>query len=144
MKKKVIIRADGGTSIGMGHVVRSLALADMIRQDFDIVFAIQQPGDEVLKMIHQVTETVIHLPVTADYSDDSLRFCEYLDSEQIVVLDGYHFRTAYQEAIRKKGCKLVAIDDLHAWHHVADLVLNHADGVEHGFYSTEEYTPCSP
>jgi UDP-2,4-diacetamido-2,4,6-trideoxy-beta-L-altropyranose hydrolase len=140
MKRTVIIRADGGTSIGMGHVVRSLALADMIRDDFDIIFAIRQPNDAILKMIHTVTETVIHLPETNNYETDAANFCHYLNESNIVVLDGYHFQTEYQQEIKKRGCKLVVIDDLHAWHHVADVIINHAEGVEHSLYSKENFT----
>jgi len=45
MKRKVIFRADAGQSIGYGHFIRSLALADMIRNDFDILFATVNPTD---------------------------------------------------------------------------------------------------
>ncbi len=140
MKPKIVIRADGGTSIGMGHVIRCLALADMLKNDFTIVFAIQMPVESVIKSIHTITETILHLPITNNYSQDASNFCGFLEETDIVILDGYNFKTDYQKAIKDKGCKLVAIDDLHAWHHVADVIINHAAGVDPAKYSAEKYT----
>lgn len=140
MKPKIVIRADGGTSIGMGHVIRCLALADMLKDDFTIVFAIQAPAESVIKTIHSVTQTILHLPLTDDYNQDAENFTGFLEPTDIVILDGYHFKTAYQQAIKNKGCKLIAIDDLHNWQHVADLIINHAAGVNAEEYSAEKYT----
>jgi spore coat polysaccharide biosynthesis predicted glycosyltransferase SpsG len=39
MKHKVIFRADADRDIGYGHFVRSSALADMLKDDFDVLFA---------------------------------------------------------------------------------------------------------
>lgn len=125
--------------MGMGHVVRGLALADMLKEDFSIMFAIMEPDEHVKQIINSVTTAVIPLPYTNDYNADAVTFCEYLNAGDTVVLDGYNFQTSYQKAIKDRGCKLIAIDDLHAWHHVADAVINHAE-VEPSLYSKEEYT----
>ncbi|MCS6796530.1 MAG: hypothetical protein NZ516_11295, partial [Raineya sp.] len=63
-----------------------------------------------------------------------------LTGKEIVVLDGYNFQTEYQKIIKNTGVKLVCIDDLHAWHFVADVVINHAGGVKETDYSCEPYT----
>lgn len=124
----------------MGHIIRCLALADMLKNDFTIVFAIQEPVESVIKNIHSVTETILHLPITNDYSCDAIRFSGFLDASDIVVLDGYHFKTDYQKVIKEKGCKLVVIDDLHDWHHLADAIINHAAGIDELVYSKEKFT----
>lgn len=140
MKQKIVIRADGGTSIGMGHIIRCIALADMLKNDFTIVFAIQQPIESVIKNIHSVSQTILHLPFTNDYHQDSINFVQFIESTDIVILDGYNFQTDYQQAIKNKGCKLVVIDDLHNWHHVADAIINHAAGIRENEYDKETYT----
>lgn len=140
MKSKIIIRADGGTSIGMGHVVRCLALADMLRNDFEIVFAIQEPSEDIVKTIHTVTESIIHLPATDDYNIDAQNLVQQLDTNDIVVLDGYHFKTDYQKAIKDKGCKLVCIDDLHDCTFYADAIINHAEGIGKSMYTATKKT----
>ena len=140
MKQAIIIRADGGTAIGMGHIVRCLALADMLTNDFEITFAVQNPTQSALAAIHSITTNIISLPATTNYTDDAQHFTTTLKSNEIVVLDGYHFKTEYQQAIKYKGCKLVAIDDLHSWHQLADVVINHAEGVTKTMYSAQAYT----
>ena len=38
MKGLVKVRADGSAEIGLGHLVRCIALAEMLQDDFDIEF----------------------------------------------------------------------------------------------------------
>lgn len=140
MKRKIIIRTDANASTGMGHLIRCLALADMLKKEFTIVFAVQEPEEKILRMIHSVTGMVIALPRTENYIEDSSNFCKFLNEGDIVVLDGYYFKTDYQRAVKEKNCRLVVIDDLHAWHHIADAIINHAENVSPKSYSTEEYT----
>jgi UDP-2,4-diacetamido-2,4,6-trideoxy-beta-L-altropyranose hydrolase len=140
LKKKIIIRADGGSTIGMGHIVRTLALADMLKTAFQICFAIQRPASSVLELIRAVTSQIIQLPITPDFDADAHHFASHVTAADIVVLDGYHFDTAYQKEIRRIGCKIVCIDDLHAWQHCADAIINHAEGIDPFSYSTAGYT----
>jgi UDP-2,4-diacetamido-2,4,6-trideoxy-beta-L-altropyranose hydrolase len=141
-RTKVIFRADGGSEIGLGHVVRSLALAEML-YNFECVFAIQNPGMHLKAQIENVCSQIIELPVLSK-NDKNFVFelAPYLTGKEIVVLDGYAFATEYQNVIKAKGCMLVCIDDIHAYHFVADVVINHAGGVKEEDYSTEPYTQC--
>lgn len=142
MKTNIVIRADGGRSIGVGHIVRCLALADMLKNNFTITFAIQEPPVNVLTLISKVTPHVISLPLTTNYEADANNFVKHLQSKDIVLIDGYNFKSDYQQKIKLQGCKLVAIDDLHAWHHTADAVINHSAGMNKNTYSVESYTKC--
>jgi len=138
---KVIFRADGNSQMGLGHVIRSLALADMLRADFECHFMIRNPLPTLKEQILAVCASIIELPETEAHESESQAIAaNYLDGSEIVVLDGYHFRTAYQQILKKKGCKLVCIDDIHAYHFVADVVINHAGGVEASDYSAEPGT----
>ena len=58
----------------------------------------------------------------------------------MVVIDGYQFDTEYQQKVKKSGASLVCLDDLHNQHFVADIIINHAPGVDPGKYSAEPYT----
>ena len=140
MKPSIYFRADGGTSIGMGHIVRCLALAEMLKDDFDITFCYQKTDKNVDDLISGSIKKTMFLDKTDDLKSDAERFCANLNHKDIVVLDGYNFGTEYQQTIKNKGCKLVCIDDLHACHQVADIVINHADGVAESDYSAESYT----
>ena len=135
MKLKVIFRADAGLNIGYGHFIRSLALADMLKNDFDIFFATVNPTDYQKKELESVCPYIALNNET--HFDD---FLSLLNGTEIVVLDNYFFDTDYQKAIKNKGCKLVCIDDIHDKHFVADVVINHAGGIKKEDYSTEPYT----
>ena len=133
-KKKIFFRADAGPQIGYGHFIRTLALADMLKEDFDCVFVTVNPTDY---QISEMSKVCRFIPLQADNHFDS--FLSLLKGEEIVVLDNYFFTTDYQRAIKDKGCKLVCIDDLHDKHYVADMVIN--QGVsDSAFFDTEAYT----
>jgi UDP-2,4-diacetamido-2,4,6-trideoxy-beta-L-altropyranose hydrolase len=135
--RKVLFRADGSAAIGLGHVIRSLALAEMLKGAFHCVFAIRAPSEALQEEIKAVCAEVILLP--AEPADPEAELEPFLEGATIVVLDGYRFGTAYQRRIKEKGCALVCIDDIHAYHFVADLVINHGIA-EASSYSKEPYT----
>jgi UDP-2,4-diacetamido-2,4,6-trideoxy-beta-L-altropyranose hydrolase len=136
-KKKVVLRADASPSIGMGHFMRSLALAEMIANDFHCLFATVKPTEYQKQEINKYCSELIELP------DDESHFSGFLDhlkGDEIVVLDNYFFDTSYQQKIKNIGCKLVCIDDMHDKHYVADVVINHAEGLSKDDFSIELYT----
>lgn len=120
-KRKIYFRADAGPEIGYGHYIRSLALADMLKSDFECVMFTQEPTP------YQITEAEKVCPLVSLPADESKfeKFLKYLTGEEIVVLDNYFYTTEYQQQIKDKGCKLVCIDDMHDKHYVADVVINH-------------------
>lgn len=137
IKKKIIFRADGNAEIGLGHITRSLALAEMLKDDFYCIFATRFLTDFLTVEIRKTCSEIIHLPGTDDHFNE---FISVLTGKEIVVLDNYFFDTSYQEAIKNKGCKLVCIDDMHDKHFLADIIINHAPQVKKSDYSVEEYT----
>ena len=120
-KRKIFFRADAGAQIGYGHFIRTLALADMLRDDFDCTFLTQSPSEYQQKEVEKVC------PLVALPSDDSKfeKFIDCLKGEEIIVLDNYFYTSEYQKQIKEKGCKLVCIDDMHDKHYYADVVINH-------------------
>jgi UDP-2,4-diacetamido-2,4,6-trideoxy-beta-L-altropyranose hydrolase len=134
---KVFIRADGNSEIGLGHVIRSLALAEMLKEEFDCIFVTRFVTDYINTEAHEVCKDVIKLPEADEHFET---FLSLLSGNEIVVLDNYFFTTEYQQKIKDKGCKLVCIDDMHDKHFVADVVINHGGGVKKEDYSTEPYT----
>jgi UDP-2,4-diacetamido-2,4,6-trideoxy-beta-L-altropyranose hydrolase len=135
-QRKVIFRADGGPTIGMGHFIRTLALAEMLKDDFYCIYATQSPTDYQINEIESVCHERIDTPADETHFDV---FLDMLKGDEIVVLDNYYFSTEYQRAIKAKGCKLVCLDDMHDKHYVADVVINHAP-LNKSLFSTAIYT----
>ncbi|KAA9339462.1 UDP-2,4-diacetamido-2,4,6-trideoxy-beta-L-altropyranose hydrolase [Hymenobacter busanensis] len=126
---RLVLRADGNAQIGLGHVVRLLALADMVRAEFAVCwFAIQQPTSAIRDMITSAGMHLWELPAQ-EYEAEAPVLMGQLQPTDVVVLDGYRFATAYQATVRQSGCRVAVVDDLRAWAMAADLVINHAPGV---------------
>ena len=134
-KRKVYFRADAGYGIGYGHFIRTLALADMLRNEFECIFFTSSPSAYQIGEMERVCK-YISLNENTKFED----FLTYLKGEEIVVLDNYFYTTEYQKRIKNKGCKLVCIDDLHDKHYVADLIINQGIGYTPEDYSCEIYT----
>lgn len=134
MKRKILFRADASKSIGYGHFVRTLALADMLKDDFDCCLYTQSPTEYQKKEASKVCP-LIELP-----SDDSKfnLFINLLKGHEIVFLDNYFFTPEYEKAIKERGCTLVVLAPSTP-HHFADIVINFVDR-ELSHYSKEPYT----
>lgn len=135
--RKLILRADGGPQIGMGHFIRTLALGEMLKDDFYCIYATRNPSEYLRKEVNKVCDELIELPEDDRHYE---QFLEHIEGNEIVVLDNYYFDTDYQQKIKDKGGKLVCIDDMHDKHYVADVVINHAEGLSPQNFSVENYT----
>ncbi|MDB4727952.1 UDP-2,4-diacetamido-2,4,6-trideoxy-beta-L-altropyranose hydrolase [Saprospiraceae bacterium] len=143
MNTKILFRVDGHSQMGLGHIVRSLALVRMLKSNFNCHFAIQNPPKGLLPQIKGYCKGLIELPTTNLLIEEAKYLCEHhLTGREIVVLDGYHFGTEYQQIIKNSGCKVVCIDDIHDKHFVADAIINHTGGITEDHYSKEDYTQC--
>jgi len=141
LKQRIFFRADGNSTIGLGHVVRTLALVDILKEDFECVFVIQNPQEYLKNEILKICDSIIQLDNTSEYTKEAVYIAEtFLKTDDIVVLDGYNFKTEYQINIKRTGVKLVCIDDLHSWHFVADIIINQNPAINPSFYSKESYT----
>ena len=136
MSKRIIyFRADAGGAIGYGHFIRSLALADMLKDVFDVTFLTANPSEYQKEEMSKVCR---YVSLSADKSRFDI-FLDMLHGDEIVVIDNYFYSTEYQQAIKSKGCKLVCIDDPHGIHYVCDVLLSHGNGIPSDF-DVEPYT----
>ena len=136
----IVFRVDCSSQTGMGHLVRCIALAEMLKNTSTIYFALQEPTENIISKFIHVANHVIVLPVTKDYKLDAENLIKQTSASDIIVLDGYFFDADYQLKIKNSGCKLVYIDDLISWHQYADVIINHAEGIDESRYLKEEYT----
>ena len=132
--QKIYFRADADAKIGYGHFVRTLALADMLKKDFDCTFFTAEPTAYQKTEVEKVCE-LRELP----HDDRKFEsFLELLTGNEIVFLDNYFFTAGYEKAIKDIGCKLVVLSTSKP-HHYADIVINFVDkDITH--YSVEEYS----
>lgn len=136
---KVYLRGDGHAAIGLGHVHRLLALADMLRGTFECEFAIRSPLPGLRALILESCHGVIDLG-NLSVEEELNVLTDMFHGDEIIVLDGYTFQTEYQARLKGKGSALICIDDLQSYPFVADVVINPAGGVDPSLYVRESYT----
>lgn len=133
MKRKAFFRADGSAEIGLGHLVRCLALAQMLEDEFEIVFVSKQIPD-ILRQ--DITSKGFSVQLIAAEDD----FINELLPGTIVIIDHYGLDSVFHKAVIAKGCKVVCIDDLHDKEFCAHLIINHAPGIEKEDYNAMPFT----
>jgi UDP-2,4-diacetamido-2,4,6-trideoxy-beta-L-altropyranose hydrolase len=137
---KTVFRADAFSSLGTGHVMRCLAFAQGIKDSgSEVLFATYCEGQGLLDRLRKEGFDM-HLLTAPGSLKESL---EIMDREKPdwVVLDGYHFDTEFQKAVKDAGLRLLYIDDYaHLERYYADIILNQNYGAEKFHYNADPYT----
>jgi len=137
MVRDIYLRADGNSEIGIGHVIRTLALGKMLSPEFNCTLVTRFGSDFLEREARKANLEIKYLSQLGSHFEE---FIQMLTGEELVVLDNYYFDSEYQQSIKKKNCSLVVIDDLHDGHFFADLIINHSPSAKPSFYSCESNT----
>ncbi|MFY0593238.1 UDP-2,4-diacetamido-2,4,6-trideoxy-beta-L-altropyranose hydrolase [Roseivirga sp.] len=126
-------RLDASPEIGLGHLIRSLSLADMLSDQFEITFYLKGTSSSIRSRVVGAGFQVHNIESEPD-------FFSAIDANDIIVLDGYHFDPEYQNTVKSLCSKLVCIDDLHQAPFHSDIIINHAPGVSRNLYDVPTST----
>lgn len=144
--KRVLLRADANAGIGHGHLMRLLALADMLSAHFRCYFVTHNPPAALAPQLQQAShgihrDGIISVDAFQDVHEEAKYLVNHvLQPDDIFVMDGYQFTSQYQQTIRTTGVRLVCLDDLNQQYFYADAVINPAGGISPAQYQTEIYT----
>lgn len=128
---RLLLRADGNSRIGLGHVMRLLALAEILREEVSAcVYLIREPDEELRLQLAAANCAIVELPMQPLAEEAAWLVRHVLLTTDILLLDGYPFTYAYQQTVRGKVAHLIYVDDLHSFPLAADLVLNPAGGIK--------------
>lgn len=133
MIRPVYIRVDANSTIGYGHLVRCISLAQVLIEGFRIVFACKTIPTSFK---NEIISLGMELIVLVDEND----LISLLKPDDIVVTDSYELGEHYHQQIKQTGAKLACIDDLHEQKFIADLIINHAPGTKESDYDAQPYT----
>ena len=126
--KHLVIRADASTEIGVGHVMRMIALAQAWQDRGGAVSLVSAKCPAPLAdRLARENIGFRRLDVPIGSQQDIEQTCDFSRSlsAEWVVLDGYQFGRLFQRELRNRGYKVFAVDDcgqLDQWS--ADLILN--------------------
>ncbi|MEY8392161.1 UDP-2,4-diacetamido-2,4,6-trideoxy-beta-L-altropyranose hydrolase [Lachnospiraceae bacterium 45-W7] len=130
--KKIAFRLDTGNSIGAGHFIRCMALADELSEisGYDIIFIcrnkLEQPSRYPVIYIEKpyvTKETIYEFPSIIDEMDE---LTDILNKENIdcLIVDHYGAKDDYFQKLKKFVPYLVCIDDSLERHIPTDIVIN--------------------
>ncbi len=117
---KVFIRADGGHHIGLGHIMRTLALAGELKNHAEIVFVCSEgkdykPGVDLIESKGYNTITI---------SDDKELETISTGSENCLITDTYNIGPDYFKYTRKLFSVTGYIDDINKHNFDLDFLIN--------------------
>lgn len=138
MKKTILFRADGNSTVGLGHLYRLFSLVESIKDLFKFSFLTKE--NSTLSIIPEEYKTLC-IPDSVSIEDEPLWLVQnFNSSDYIIIADGYEFNSKYQKSIKDFGYTLIYVDDLVKDYMYADLVINHSPHVKKLDFKSETYT----
>lgn len=121
---KVAIRTDASPSVGSGHVMRCLSLAQALQaQQASIRFVSRSLPEHLAALVQRQGHELVSLPVLECGEDeDAARTLAAVGRCDWVVVDHYGLGERWERAVGAAGAKLLAIDDLARAHDCDVLV----------------------
>lgn len=124
-KKTIGIKCDGSPSLGMGHIMRTLVIAEELKKIFNIIYICKNENEYIYG-----TGELIKKGYKVFYENEKI----YAD---MLILDTYEADEVMLSDLRKKYGKLMYIDDLNAFSfYDCDILLNRNLGAENLSYNT--------
>ncbi|MBZ4668941.1 MAG: glycosyltransferase [Defluviitaleaceae bacterium] len=117
---KILIRADGGKTIGMGHIMRTSVLAEELKQFAEVSYACLE-GEEFdlgVSYLKQNGYSVLRLP-----KEDLLNRLKDIDYDCMMV-DNYNVDSDFFNGLKRKGTLLGYFDDLKKEEYPVDFIIN--------------------
>jgi spore coat polysaccharide biosynthesis predicted glycosyltransferase SpsG len=100
----------------------------MLKTEYIVSFVSKEIPDSIIGEILKSGFKLFRINSEAD-------FFELITKDDIIILDGYNFDLNFQTIIKNLAYKLIYIDDFHTGNYIADLIINHAPGVNENDYS---------
>jgi len=138
-KPNIIFRADGNSEMGLGHIIRSSALASAINENYSCTLVTRCDIPEILREMSSVFNKIIQLQ-GKDYYSEAECFSEIPFTGDLIILDGYFFDTKYQQILARTGHEFFSIDDIHASYFFSKVIINHSGGLTALDYRAEPGT----
>ncbi len=139
----IAFRVDASQNIGIGHLMRCLALSQELIQRNHICYFLTKVNDDILidtikqnNIIYQRIEAAATLKEELDFV---INF-SYENNINWIVTDHYDLDTWYTKKIKENNFKLLSVDDLAQIHYYSDIVVNQNIGLEKIRFSSEKYT----
>jgi len=141
-EKNLFIRVDSGIEIGIGHMMRCYALAEILKMDFDVYFLSRKLKGNICDFIAKKGYKVYYLPtknqnkkqnkfsksnnktIEKDVLETMKILTNYNDKPSWLLVDHYDLDILWESNLRKSVKKIIVVDDLANRKHDCDLLLD--------------------
>ncbi len=146
--RNIAFRVDGGPEIGMGHLMRCLALADAFPKDDKIIFIIKREKAAIDKLKGTRYDPAV-IEKGINYEEEIGSVTDILDVNEtdIFIADTYHIDTAYDmnghyfSEVKKRVDTIVVISPKPSFSLPYDVVINgNAFAAELGYDTSKDET----
>ncbi|WP_461201888.1 UDP-2,4-diacetamido-2,4,6-trideoxy-beta-L-altropyranose hydrolase [Anoxybacillus sp. TBDG-1] len=125
----ILIRADASVAIGTGHVMRTLTLAELLRDArCDVRFAMKEEEGHLCSYVESRGFSVFRIASARTQEDDAQATIQAIDAwgEWIdwCIVDHYGLDARWEQQIRRYVQNVMVIDDLANRPHVCDVLLD--------------------
>ncbi len=141
-ERSLLLRADASSEIGIGHLMRSLALGQAwkdARGKVALATAHVMPALEARFRSEGIS--VVHLSGVPGSDGDAFQTADLARKMNAswIALDGRYFDSKYQQTAKASEARLLVIDDMgHLDHCFADVVLNQNIDANESMYRNRE------
>ena len=147
----ILIRTDGSRQLGLGHIMRSLAFAQGLKNvGVRSIFVIKDYEQRVAEIIQRYKCSVEPIPKSCSFQEDLLLTSEFANryAAKLIITDLCNVDTLanlgeygkYLQGLKDKSKFLITIDDLNEMCFPSDIVLNPNYGAENLNYESNKST----
>lgn len=136
--KKILIRADGGAGIGMGHIMRMLTLAKQLKKNNEVIFICREGKngqyDAGIKKIRE--EGFQSIIIKNNELVNEIKGVQGKLRADMLLTDSYDVTEEYFDELSRVFSKTAYMDDVNCMRINVDLIINQNMGAEHIIYNS--------
>jgi len=136
-------RVDASSDIGIGHLIRCLALSEeLTKRGYDCNIFSKIENEELISRIFKNKINFQKIKPKATLEEDKNTVIKFSNENDIdwIITDHYGLSSEYIKELKKNNFKVLSIDDTAQIHYYSDIILNQNIGSEKLKFSTEKYT----
>lgn len=140
---KVVFRVDASSDIGIGHLMRCLALSEeLLRREHSCYFLSKINNYELISIIKKNNVHFQKINPNATLQTDVEMLIKFSNENDVdwIITDHYDINSQYIREIKKHNPKVLSIDDDAQIHYYSDIIVNQNIGAEKFDFSSEKYS----
>ena len=128
-QKNLFIRVDSGLDIGLGHIMRCFALAEVIKtMNFNVYFISKKIKGNIIRNIEDDGYKVFHLDSKSNWKIDARKTTEIIqhfkNEKNLLLVDNYELSNMWETWLKLVVDKIIVIDDFLNRSHNCDLFID--------------------